>query len=71
MNDYRRQIELLIASLRQANKQGGTPMRIEMSEIFEPALGILFESINYLHRNYSGMYIVYSSASGLMLSGTR
>jgi hypothetical protein len=62
MNDYRRQIELLISSLRQTTKQGGTPMRIEMSEIFEPALGILFESITYLQKHHSGKHIVYSSA---------
>jgi hypothetical protein len=55
-------MELLTASLRQATKQGGTLMRIEMSEIFEPALGILFESIMYLQKHYSGKHIVYSSA---------
>ena len=46
-------------------------MRIEMSEIFEPALGILFESITYLQKHHSGKHIVYSSAWILMLSGNR
>lgn len=58
MNDYRRQIELLISSLKQTAKEGGIPMRIEMSEIFEPALGILHDSIVYLQMHYSGKYIV-------------
>jgi len=31
-------------------------MRIEMSEIFDPALGILYDSVIYLQRHFSGMF---------------
>ena len=71
MNDYRRQVQLLIAALRQIVTQGGTPMRMEMSEIFEPALGIMFDSITYLQNHFSGKHTVYTSTQVLMLNDYR
>lgn len=71
MNDYRRQVQLLIAALRQIVQQGGTPMRMEMSEIFEPALGIMFDSITYLQNHFSGKHTAYISTRVLLLRNDR
>lgn len=52
LTDLRRKIELFNRCVTQCDNENS--MRMEMSEIFSPLLGILHESIMYLQRHSSG-----------------
>jgi hypothetical protein len=52
MTDLRRKVELFNRCVEQC--EDANSMRMEMSEIFSPLLAILYESIRYLQRYYSG-----------------
>jgi hypothetical protein len=52
MTDLRRKIELFNRCVRQCDDQNS--MRMEMSEVFSPLLGILHDSIAYVQRQNAG-----------------
>jgi hypothetical protein len=52
MTDLRRKIELFNRCVRQCDDQNS--MRMEMSEVFSPLLGILHDSIAYVQRHNAG-----------------
>ena len=52
LTELRRKIELFNRCVQQCDDQNS--MRMEMSEVFNPLFGVLFESIQYLQRYNAG-----------------
>jgi len=59
MNELRRNLQILISTIRQLfNEENGDEnnIRTEISELFDPVLALLRGSVTYLQRYYTGMY---------------
>lgn len=57
MNDLRRNLELLVAAVKDSCDQPGRDLnsvRMELLEILDPVLGIMHDSVVYLQRHYNG-----------------
>lgn len=57
MNDLRRNLELLVGAVRRSLEQqtiSENSVRMELLEVFEPLLGVMHDSVIYLHRHFNG-----------------
>ena len=58
MKDMRHSLDKFETTVRQATHQktiSENAIRMELLEVFEPLMGILRESVNYLQRHFNGM----------------
>lgn len=62
LTDLRRKVELFNRCVQQCEDQNS--MRMEMSEVFSPLLGVLYESVMYLQRYNAGESCLTGSYTG-------